>query len=630
MFSQYEVPLSNIMVNFGVGQPNTNKLPLNWFNETIKNMVITNPEFLQYHCIEGYPTLIEKMKSWLKKQYYNSIIEISNNELFMTNGNTGALNLLMTLLMKPGDTIILENPTYFLAKNIFEEFGLTIKYVNMEDDGLNIEELELLLQEFSAKQTRLFLYTIPFFHNPTSISLSEKKKLEIKTLFEKYENFYILSDEVYHFLYFNEKQKNIYPLAFYHENILSLGSFSKILAPSLRVGWIYQKSGKILDILKKSGILDSSGGINPLGFLMIDKTLEMDSMDGVIQNNRNLLLENSFNMVNALDTFKKEYNCNKSEVEFIHPNGGYFIWVKLSDTMDAKDFLGFSIENKVKFQPGYKFGINMNNYVRLSFSYYEKDDIYLGISRLINSYKHYVKMPLTKNINIKDTSIIKVYICGSSGKLGNLIKNYMLEGGKYEFKGSINREITEDTFEDSVSNFNKNDIIIDVSNKDMTRNLITYLIDNNINKSLLIGTSNLDKNTIDLLKLYSLNNLVYYIQNFSEGIQTIKKLADIVDCVSSNWTINIKETHHLNKIDKPSGTAMIIKETINRECKIKSFREGDIIGYHEITAENECEVIKISHLVKHRSVFAKGALLIIDRMIEELNINKKTGFFTSY
>ena len=247
MFSQYEVPSSDVMVNFGVGQPNTNNLPLEWFNDIIKNINLTNKNFLQYHCIEGYPNLINKMKNWLEKKYYKQQNKINNNELFMTNGNSGALFLLMTLLMKQGDTIIIENPTYFLAKNIFEEFGLKVEYIDMEADGLDTKKLNLLLDDLCTKQERVFLYTIPFFHNPTSISLSDTKKIQISEYCNKYNNFYVLSDEVYHFLYFNEYINIPYPFANYHENILSLGSFSKILSPAIRVGWIYQKNGKIID-----------------------------------------------------------------------------------------------------------------------------------------------------------------------------------------------------------------------------------------------------------------------------------------------------------------------------------------------------------------------------------------------
>ena len=128
-YSQYDVPNSENMVNLGVGQPSTSELPLEWFKKTLHNLSLSleTPECLQYGSISGYDSLREKLAEWLTQKYYLNIKRnlkvdhlINKDQIFMTNGNTGALGLIMSTIMETGDEIIIEDPTYFIAKNIFE------------------------------------------------------------------------------------------------------------------------------------------------------------------------------------------------------------------------------------------------------------------------------------------------------------------------------------------------------------------------------------------------------------------------------------------------------------------------------------------------------------------------------
>ena len=606
MFTQYEIPSNDIMINLGIGQPNNKQLPIEWFNSTISNIKITDPSFLQYHAIEGYKSLLEKIKYWLEYKYYsnNSIINI--NELFMTNGNTGALHLIMTLMMKRGDYIIIENPTYFIAKKIFEEYGLNCIYLNMEEDGFDINELEIILKKYSElfKTQNIFFYSIPIHHNPSSITLSNIKREKLKELCDKFPKFYIIADEVYHFINFDNN--NYYPLAYYHENILSLGSFSKIITPALRVGWIYQKNGKIIDFFKKSSLLDSSGGINPLSYLIIEKSLENNTLDNIVENNISLLKNRCNFMINFLKNNLNEIE-NYEIITFNIPKGGYFCWLKLNNKLNSDNFLNFCIKNKIKFHPGYKFGENMENYIRISFSCYEIDDLKIGLNRLIESYLIYIKI----------YNKIKISICGHTGKLGSMIKEQILNSNKYYFLEGIDRNIF-------IKNVEEIDIIIDVSISTMTENLINYLIEKNINKKLIIGTTNLNENTIKKLKLYAKNNVVYVISNFSEGIHKIKEIINILNELNNEWKLSITEKHHIAKKDSPSGTAKMLESLLNKDCNIFSIREGNIIGVHDIILNTEYEEIQISHIVKNRKIFADGCIKIIDNIFKS---NIENGYY---
>ena len=596
LYSQYDVPNSDQMINFGVGQPSTKDLPLEWFTSTLQNIGATlkNPEFLQYGCIPGFYSVREKLATWLSSKYKNQN-KISPDQLFMTNGNTGALQLIMDVFMETGDEIIIEDPSYFLAKNMFEEYGLNIRSVPMEDDGINIEILEQTIKKIidadtKNLQSRIFLYTIPIHHNPSSITLSKAKRLILAKLCKKYPKFHIIADEVYHFLSFNGIDE--YSLADYDSKIFALGSFSKILSPALRVGWIYQNNNmnpnELLKKLKDSGILDSSGGINPLGYLLIENAISDGSLDKIISKNIKNLSEKSQLMYDFITS-------QQTDIQLKNPNGGYFLWLKLN-VKDTNDFLNFALKYKVKFHPGYKFGSSCNNYIRLSVSYYDQDDIIIGLSRLIDAYKLYNK--------------IKVSINGVNGKLGSLIKNEINNDNKFHFVNGISRDICID---------DTSDVILDVSSNTGTYNLVKYLLEKDINKPLLIGTTGLTKETMFLIRKYSINNPIGIISNFSEGVNTIKKLINNLNDLGENWSFNMIEKHHIHKKDSPSGTAKTLMNEINKKCNINSIREGEIIGFHELKINNNEEEIIISHNAKTRNIFAKGCLNYLSWIVNKLN-----------
>ena len=598
-YSQYDVPDSKNMINLGVGQPATSELPIEWFNQTLNKLSNQklSSEFLQYGSISGYESIREKLATWLNEKYYSKIKKntikttIKKDKLFMTNGNTGALQLIINLQMETGDEIIIEDPTYFIAHNIFDEYGLNINSIPMEEDGINIELLEKKIIEIIDNddkdlQSKIFLYTIPIHHNPTSITLSHSKRIKIANLCTKYPKLYVIADEVYHFLSFDEEEQYS-PFANYHSKIISLGSFSKLVAPGLRVGWIYQNTENekisVITALTKSALLDSSGGINPLGFLLIESALTDGSLDTIINKNIKMLKEKSQLMVEFLLP-------QLDDIKLIIPKGGYFLWLELS--VDGNEFLNFALNYKVKFHAGIKFGSSGKKFIRLSYSYYDSDDLITGVSRLLEAYSLFKK--------------IKVSICGHKGKLGSLIKNEF--SSNLYFFNPIERNINVNPL---------TDVIIDVSSNFGTLSLINYLIENNINKPLIVGTTGLTPKTLDLLRIYSIKNQVAIISNFSEGINRIRKIVDNLNSLNDEWKFSMIEKHHTNKLDLPSGTAKTLTDSMNRKCLIESVREGDIIGYHEIKLESNDETIILSHNAKSRDIFAKGCIKFIPEIIKK-------------
>jgi DNA-binding transcriptional MocR family regulator len=160
--------------------------------------------------------------------------------LFVTNGVSKALDLICTLFTKAGDTIFVEEPTYFLALRIFADHHLNVISVDTDENGLIIEALEEKLAEFHPK----FLYLIPTFQNPTGQTLPQGRRDRLVELAQNHE-FLLVADEVYHLLSYTERPPKSFAAYIDVENVISLGSFSKILAPGLRLGWLQAHPNKI-------------------------------------------------------------------------------------------------------------------------------------------------------------------------------------------------------------------------------------------------------------------------------------------------------------------------------------------------------------------------------------------------
>ena len=608
-YGQYDVPSSETMVNLGVGQPDNRKLPLDLIKNSMRKFLDeeNNPEVLQYGDIPGYQRFREKLANWLTKKSYSDIDEtmfpgnITEDELFITNGVTQALHLIMAAYMYQDDTIFVEDPTYFIMINIFNDFGLDVVPIPMEPDGIDLEKLEERLETLTKIQERVFLYTIPINHNPTGITMSHEKRLLLASLCDTYSNFYVLSDEVYHFLTWEKlsKDEQVLPLADYHPNIVSIGSFSKILAPSLRLGWIYtnrkfdqNQDKNLIKILCESSFYDSTGGTAVLSSYIAESMIDDGSLDEYIETCKSFLSSRCKSICDVLQPYK-----DQEIIDFEEPIGGYFLWLK-TNKINASELLNFSIKNKVKFHPGWKFTSNKENFndrIRLSFSFYNEEDLKIGSERL-----------MTTILNFEKT---KVAVLGSTGKLGSLIVEEVLKNQDLDYIGNINRDI-------DISFLPQNNcVIIDVSTPEATNNLVKKLISLDLKIPLIIGTTGeLD---MSLIKNYSNNVPVGIISNFSDGVPILLEISETLRKLPQDWTFHMKEVHHVDKKDKPSGTAKSWRDSLNRNCEIDSIREGDVFGEHELTLKNGNEEITIFHKAKNRKIFAEGSLKYIDWILNQ-------------
>ncbi len=367
--TQLNIPAG--MINFGVGQPDPALLPLTAIRQAVNHRLEYNDPLplLAYGVEQGNGHFRITLADFLSKHYQNPV---QPNELFVTNGNSQGLDLTCTLFSQAGDTIFVEEPTYFLALSIFADHHLNVVGIPIDQEGLIIEALEEKLTQYQPT----FLYTIPTFHNPSGVTLSATRREKLVQLSQKH-NFLIVADEVYHLLSFATPPPP--PLGSYieSETVLSLGSFSKILAPGLRLGWI-QAGPTLLERLIHGGVLNSGGGLNPFTSSMVRSVLELGLQTEHLNHLKTVYQQRSTTLSTAL----RKYLPNL--ISFDEAEGGFFIWLRFPDDVDTQLLLPAAQQEQVGFQPGIKFSScqESKNYARLSFTYYAEEQLTIGAQRL--------------------------------------------------------------------------------------------------------------------------------------------------------------------------------------------------------------------------------------------------------
>jgi len=365
------------MIDLGVGQPSVSLLPLDIMKQAAEHRLNqTDPSLLAYGHEPGCSCFRTVLADFLTEGYH---MPVSPEYLLITCGATHALDLICSFFARPGDVVFVEEPSYFLALRIFMERGLTPVCIPMDENGLSIDALEEKLK----KHRPSFLYTIPTFHNPSGITLPESRRRKLVELSRKHD-FFIVADEVYHLLSFGAWRPPP-PMMHFDESsdrVLSVGSFTKILAPGLRLGWI-QTSPALLDRFTRSGLMTSSGGFNPFTSALVRSVIELGLLRDHLDFLKQIYQQRSQILFNGLKTYLPD------EMEFNKPEGGFFIWCRIPESSDAEILRTLALEHHVGFQPGHRFSAvgGLKNYLRLSFSYYDTNDLIEGIQRLATALK---------------------------------------------------------------------------------------------------------------------------------------------------------------------------------------------------------------------------------------------------
>jgi len=359
------------VINLGIGQPSPDLLPLDLVNDASKRFFAqAKPSELNYGPLAGDESYLESLSRLLEMEYGKPA---SPDCLFLTTGNSHGLDFACSSFTSPGDTVFIEHPTYFLALQILRDRGLRIVPVPVDRDGLDTDRLEIELRRHRPK----FLYTIPSYHNPTGSTMSRERRDRVLHLSREYD-FLVVADEVYQSLYFEDSPPAAFGTCASQGNVLSLGSFSKILAPAMRVGWV-QTDERHRQKLARNGVINSSGSSNRYASHIVRHAIECGSLERHIKRLRSELGRRCAAMNRALYTHVGDL------ARWQTPQGGYFFWLELDRGIDTGELRARAARYATGFQPGAVFSADRDifqNCLRLSFAHYAEPDIESGISRL--------------------------------------------------------------------------------------------------------------------------------------------------------------------------------------------------------------------------------------------------------
>jgi DNA-binding transcriptional MocR family regulator len=357
-------------INFGIGQPSADLLPVDLVRRASQSFFDNAQAIeLNYGVLAGDARFLDSLAGFLTTGYGETA---TAEQLFVTGGSSQGLDLASVVFATAGDTVFVEEPSYFLAFQIFRDHGLNLVGIPVDDDGLCVDTLQRELKS----QTPAFLYTISSYHNPGGQCTTEARRRRIVELAEEHD-FLIIADEVYQLLNYNGAPPPAYGTMADSDRVVSLGSFSKILAPGLRLGWI-QTSERLRNQLTAGGFINSGGSINHVSSLIVRQAIDNGSLDAHLQKLRHVYGGRAA----AMDAALKEHFSDIAE--WRRPDGGYFFWVQFGESVDTTPLRETARKLETGFQSGAAFSTmnKLHNCLRLCFAHYSEDDIHEGVARL--------------------------------------------------------------------------------------------------------------------------------------------------------------------------------------------------------------------------------------------------------
>ncbi len=361
---------SSDIIDFGLGHPGSDLLPIGLLAHAAAARLQGNDtSLLQYGHEQGDGYFRRALAAFLTHHYATPV---DMEDLFVAGGASQALDLICTLYTQPGDVVFVEEPTYFLALRIFADHRLRAIPIATDGQGMLPEAVTAAL----ALHRPTLLYTIPTFQNPSGVTLAPVRRQQLVALAQEH-GFLIVADEVYHLLSYGASPPP--PLAGYAAtgHVLGLGSFSKILAPGLRLGWV-QAAPQHVQRLVNSGLLDSGGGLNPFTSGIVRVALDEGWQEAHLAHVRAIYGRRANALTAALQAQLGD------QVTFTAPTGGYFHWLSLPDKYDGEALFRQAPRHKVGFRPGARFSATgqLQHCLRLSFAHYDEAQLAEGVSRL--------------------------------------------------------------------------------------------------------------------------------------------------------------------------------------------------------------------------------------------------------
>jgi 2-aminoadipate transaminase len=362
------------IISFAGGLPSPESFPVVELRKIVCELFDSDDaqNALQYGITEGEINLREL----LVDRYRRQGLKIGIENLIITTASQQALDLLPRIFINPGDKIICGLPSYLGGISAFSFYGAGLEGIRLDENGMRSDLLEEKLKKMKAfGEKPKFIYTIPDFQNPAGITMPESRRQEILDIARKYD-ILIVEDSPYRELRFEGKPRKMIYAMDNTGQVISIGTFSKILAPGFRIGWMIASEAIIdkLVIAKQTADLCTSPFVQKIAA----RYLETGIFDSHLVKIRDMYHEKRDIMLSAL----REYM--PAGVSWTEPEGGLFLFLTLPAHIEAEDLFMQAIEEKVAFVPGNVFHCDGSgrNTLRLNFSFASKEMNIEGIRRL--------------------------------------------------------------------------------------------------------------------------------------------------------------------------------------------------------------------------------------------------------
>lgn len=358
------------IISFAGGMPASECLPIETVKKLANDLLSSDKavSILQYGPTEGYTPLLESAIDYVKRM---GIYGVDKENIFILNGGQQGLDLTYKAFINPGDTVLVENPTYLASLHILKTYQGKAVGIDSDESGINVADLEA---KIVANKPKL-IYLVPTFSNPTGKTLSLEKRKQIYNLCVKY-NVVLIEDDPYGELRFEDERVPSIKSLDTTGHVIYICSFSKIISPALRIGIMVADK----EIIKKVNLGKQATDVHTVTLCqaIVDRFLREGYLEPQLKSLIPIYLKKKTAMLEAI---KKYFPSN---VYYTNPQGGLFIWVELPKNVDATALFPKAIEKKVAYVTGNAFyadGTGKNT-LRLNYSNATLEQIERGIKNL--------------------------------------------------------------------------------------------------------------------------------------------------------------------------------------------------------------------------------------------------------
>nr|WP_314718453.1 PLP-dependent aminotransferase family protein [uncultured Fretibacterium sp.] len=362
------------MISFAGGMPAPEVFPIDQFSEGSEKLVSEGTSLLQYGTTEGYDPLRSFLAKWTAPRMGR---EVGLDEILLTTGSQQVLDLFAWAMIDPGDVAIVEAPSYMAALTAFYNHGADFASVPVDGEGMVVSELPALIERLRKEGKRpKFIYTIVNFQNPAGATMTVERRKELAAIAERY-GLAIFEDDPYGYVRFDGEHL---PSIFSFDkagNTIYAGSFSKILSPGVRIGWV---SGP-KDIIRQMAVFKQAVDLcsSPITQVLTYEYCRKGYLDSHLPN---IVQDYRVKRDAMEESFRK--HLAPQGITWVKPEGGFFYWLNTGN-IDSGELARKALEKKVAILPGAPFCINPEagiHAARINYTFSKPDVIEEGVSRL--------------------------------------------------------------------------------------------------------------------------------------------------------------------------------------------------------------------------------------------------------